>query len=46
MKRAGHLDFKTTRDYVDLAGVHFREKAYRAEDRVFADVEIALAEDQ
>jgi hypothetical protein len=35
MTKAGHADMKTTRTYVHLAGVVFREEAERLEARLF-----------
>jgi hypothetical protein len=38
MARAGHSDFATTQNYIDLAGETFREEATRLEERIFASV--------
>jgi hypothetical protein len=35
MKRAGHSNFTTTQNYIDLAGVMFRDEAERLEGRLF-----------
>ena len=35
MSRAGHSSYATTRRYIDLAGVRFREEADRLEDRLW-----------
>jgi hypothetical protein len=35
MSRSGHSDYKTTRIYIDLAGVRFRGEADRLENRLW-----------
>lgn len=35
MSRAGHSSYTTTRRYIDLAGVRFREEADRLENRLW-----------
>jgi hypothetical protein len=35
MSRAGHSSYSTTRRYIDLAGVRFREEADRLENRLW-----------
>lgn len=37
MARAGHSDFRTTKGYIDLAGVTFRAEADRLEERPFGE---------
>jgi integrase len=37
MSRSGHSSYATTRRYIDLAGVRFREEADRIEDRLWGD---------
>lgn len=38
MARAGHSDFSTTKRYIDLAGVAFRDEAQRLEERLWGAV--------